>query len=62
MAKCEPRFEIYTDCVSALKVVEEIGRLTLNDAHIVGNTSESATRRGRQGGGHRGRGGGHQSG
>ena len=40
MAKCEPGSEIYTDYINALKVVEEIGRLTLNNARVAGNTSE----------------------
>ena len=57
MAKCEPGSEIYTDCINALQAVEEIGRLTLDHARDVGNTSEPAVRRGRQAGGRQGRGG-----
>ncbi|KAK7848138.1 putative udp-arabinose 4-epimerase 2 [Quercus suber] len=57
MAKCEPGFEIYTDCIKALQSVEEIGRLTLDDARDAGNTSEPAVGRGRQASGRQGRGG-----
>ncbi|KAK7848923.1 hypothetical protein CFP56_004003, partial [Quercus suber] len=57
MAKCEPGSEIYTDCIKALQSVEEIGRLTLDDARNVGNTSEPAVGRGRQASGREGRGG-----
>ncbi|KAK7830846.1 serine/threonine-protein phosphatase 7 long form like protein [Quercus suber] len=57
MAKCEPRSEIYTDYVNALQSVEEIGRLTLDDARAAGNTSELVVGRGRQAGGRQGRGG-----
>ncbi|KAK7857627.1 hypothetical protein CFP56_016500 [Quercus suber] len=57
MAKCEPRSEIYTDCIKALQSVEEIGRLTLDDARDAGNTSESAVGRGRQASGRQERGG-----
>ena len=57
MAKCEPGSEIYTDCINAVKSVEEICRLTLDDARFVGNTSESAVRRGQQAGGRQGHGG-----
>ncbi|KAK7820089.1 hypothetical protein CFP56_039254 [Quercus suber] len=57
MAKCEPGFEIYTDCIKALQSVEEIGRLTLDDARNVGNTSEPAVGCGRQASGREGRGG-----
>ena len=60
MAKCEPGSEIYTDCINALQSVEEIGRLTLDDARAVGNTSQPAVGRGRQAGGLQGQGG-HQS-
>ena len=42
MAKCEPGSEIYIDYINALKVVEEIIRLTLDDAHTAGNTIELA--------------------
>ena len=51
MAKCEPWFEIYTDCINALQFVEEIGQLTLDHAHDMGNTSEPAVGHGRQVGG-----------
>ncbi|XP_065635669.1 uncharacterized protein LOC112039532 [Quercus suber] len=57
MAKCEPGSEIYTDCIKALESVEEIGRLTLDDARVAGNTSEPAVGRGRQASGRQGRGG-----
>ncbi|KAK7845650.1 hypothetical protein CFP56_009085 [Quercus suber] len=57
MAKCELGSEIYTDCIKALESVEEIGRLTLDDARDAGNTSESVVRRGRQASGRQGRGG-----
>nr|POF10191.1 isoform 2 of elongator complex protein 4 [Quercus suber] len=42
MAKCEPGSKIYTDCIKALQSVEEIGRLTLDEARDAGNTSEPA--------------------
>ncbi|KAK7845371.1 hypothetical protein CFP56_009450 [Quercus suber] len=48
MAKCKPGSEIYTDCIKALQSVEEIGRLTLDDARDSGNTSELAIGCGRQ--------------
>ena len=48
MVKCELRFEIYTNYINALQSIEEIGRLTLDDARDVGNTSEPAIGRGRQ--------------
>ena len=48
MAKCEPGSEIYTNCINALQSVEEIGRLTLDHACDVGNTSELTVGRGRQ--------------
>ena len=51
MAKCELGFEIYTKNINALQSIEEIGRLTLDDARDVGNTSELAIGRGRQVGG-----------
>ena len=57
MGKCELGFEIYTDCINALQSVEEIGRLTLDDARNVGNTSESIVGRGWQASGLQGRGG-----
>nr|POE76883.1 isoform 2 of elongator complex protein 4 [Quercus suber] len=60
MVKCEPGSEIYTDCIKALQYVEEIGRLTLDDARDVSNTSEPAVGRGRQASGRQGRRG-HQS-
>ena len=56
MAKCEPGSENYTDCINALQSVEEIGRLTLDHACDVGNTSELTVGRGRQAGGHQGHG------
>ena len=57
MAKCELGSEIYTDCINALQSVEEIGRLTLDHARDVGNTSEPAVRHGRQADGRQGHGG-----
>ncbi|KAK7815601.1 hypothetical protein CFP56_001418 [Quercus suber] len=54
MEKCEPGSEIYNDSV------EELGRLTLDNARTVGNTSEPAVGRGRQAG-RRQRQGGRQS-
>ena len=57
MAKCEPWFKIYTDCINVLQSVEEIGRLTLDDARDVANTSQPAVGRGRQVGGRQGQGG-----
>ena len=51
LAKCKPGSEIHTDFMSALKAVEELSRLTLDDARDVGNTSELAIGRGRQVGG-----------
>ncbi|XP_030957668.1 protein MAINTENANCE OF MERISTEMS-like [Quercus lobata] len=57
ITKCEPESEIYTDCINTLEAVEEIGRLSLDRARYVGNTSEPAVRRGRQTGGRQGRGG-----
>ena len=51
MAKCKPRSEIYINYINALKSVEEICWLTLDDAHTTGNTSELVVRRGRQSGG-----------
>ncbi|XP_030942760.1 serine/threonine-protein phosphatase 7 long form homolog [Quercus lobata] len=57
ITKCEPGSEIYTDCINALQAVEEIGRLSLDHARNVGNTSEPAVRRGRQASGRQGRGG-----
>ncbi|KAF3960027.1 hypothetical protein CMV_015221 [Castanea mollissima] len=56
MAKCEPGSKIYTECINALQSVEEIGRLTLDDARTAGNTSEPAVGRGRQAGGRQGHG------
>ena len=60
MEKCEPGSEIYNDCINALGAVEELGRLTLDDARTAGNTSEPAVGRGRQAG-RRQRQGGRQS-
>ena len=57
MTKCEPRSEIYTNCINALEAIEEIGRLTLDDARATSNTSESVVRRGRQASGRQGHGG-----
>ncbi|XP_050283517.1 uncharacterized protein LOC126723767 [Quercus robur] len=57
ITKCELGSEIYTDYINALQAIEEIGRLTLDHARDVGNTSEPAVRRGRQAGGRQGRGG-----
>ena len=57
MAKCEVGSEIYIDCINALQSVEEIGRLTLDDASDMGNTSQPAVGRGRQAGGRQGQGG-----
>ena len=57
MTKCEPRSKIYTDCINALQYVEEIGRLTLDDARTVGNTSEPALGCGWQASGRQGHGG-----
>ena len=45
MAKCEQGSEIYTDYINALQSVEEIGRLTLDHARDVGNTSQPAVGR-----------------
>ena len=56
MAKCEPGYEIYTDCIIVLQSIEEIGRLTLDHARNVGNTSEPTVGRGRQAGGRQGHG------
>ncbi|KAK7815913.1 hypothetical protein CFP56_000957 [Quercus suber] len=61
MTKCEPGSKIYTDCINALQFVEEISRLTLDDARVVGNISEPAVRCGRQASGRQGHGG-HRSG
>nr|POE66553.1 tetraketide alpha-pyrone reductase 1 [Quercus suber] len=60
MEKCEPGSEIYNDCINALRAVEELGRLTLDDARTAGNISEQAIGRGRQAG-RRQRQGGRQS-
>ena len=60
MTKCEPGFEIHTNYINALKAVEEISRLTLDDARAASNTSEPIVGRGRQTGGHQGHEG-HQS-
>ena len=57
MGKCELGSEIYTDYINALQSVEEIGRLTLDDARDAGNTSEPAIGHGRQASGRQGRGG-----
>ncbi|KAL0000279.1 hypothetical protein SO802_019881 [Lithocarpus litseifolius] len=61
MANCEPGSEIYTDCINALQAVEELSRLTLDDARAAGNTTEPAVGRGRQAGGRQGQGGHRQS-
>ncbi|XP_030924549.1 uncharacterized protein LOC115951506 [Quercus lobata] len=57
IAKCEPGSEIYINSINALQAVKEIGRLTLDHARDVGNTSELAIGRGRQVGGRQGHGG-----
>ena len=57
LAKCKLGSEIHIDCMDALKAVKEIGRLTLDDARAVGNTSEPTTARGWRVGGCRRRGG-----
>ena len=54
MGKYEPGSRIYTDCINALQSVEEISRLTLDDARDVGNTCEPAVGRGRQASGRQG--------
>ena len=51
MAKCELRSKIYTNCINALRSVEEISQLNLDHARDVGNKSEPLIRRGRQAGG-----------
>ncbi|KAK9993090.1 hypothetical protein SO802_022793 [Lithocarpus litseifolius] len=61
MAKFEPGFEIYTECINALQAVEELGRLILDDARTVGNSSVPTVKGGRQVGGRQGQGGRHQS-
>ncbi|KAK9999435.1 hypothetical protein SO802_019038 [Lithocarpus litseifolius] len=61
MAKCEPGSKIYTECINALQAVEELGRLTLDDARAVGNTSVPTIRHGRQAGGCQGQEGCRQS-
>ena len=58
--KCEPRFEIYTDYINALQSVEELGRLTLDDARATSNISEPTVGGGQQAGGRQGQRG-HQS-
>nr|POE58046.1 serine/threonine-protein phosphatase 7 long form like [Quercus suber] len=50
-------FEIYTDCIDALKAVEVSGRLTLDDARVATNTSDPAAGCGQRAGGCRGHGG-----
>nr|POE51449.1 protein involved in de novo 2 [Quercus suber] len=50
MEKCKPGFEIHNDYINALRVVEELGRLTLDDERTAGNTSEPAVGCGRQAG------------
>nr|POE77099.1 hypothetical protein CFP56_65642 [Quercus suber] len=50
MEKCESGSEIYNDCINASRAVEELGRLTLDDACTAGNTSEPAVGCGRQAG------------
>ena len=54
MTKYELGLEIYTDCINALKAVEEIVQLTLDDACATSNISEPAVGRGRQIGGRQG--------
>ena len=58
MGKYEPGSRIYTDCINALQSIEEISRLTLDDARDVGNTCEPAVGRGQQASGRQGHGGG----
>ena len=60
MAKCEPGFKIYTDYINALQSVEELGRLTLDDARATSNISEPTVGGGQQAGGRQGQRG-HQS-
>ena len=57
MTKCDLGSEIYTDCINALQFVEEIGRLTLDNAHNAGNISEPTVGYGQQAGGRQGHGG-----
>ena len=47
MAKCKLGSKIYTNYINALQSIEEIGRLTLDDARDAGNTNEPAIRHGR---------------
>jgi len=47
LAKCEPGFEIHIDCMDALKAIEVIDRLTLDNARAMGNTNEPTTGHGR---------------
>ncbi|KAK7830414.1 protein main-like 2 [Quercus suber] len=54
---CKPSFEIYTDCIDALKAVEVSGRLTLDDARVATNTSDPAAGCGQRASGRRGHGG-----
>ncbi|KAK9995055.1 hypothetical protein SO802_024758 [Lithocarpus litseifolius] len=61
MAKCEPGSEIYTNCINALQAVEELSRLTVDEACAAGNTNEPAVGRGQQVGGYQGQGGRRQS-
>ena len=61
MGKCEPGSELYTNYINALQSIEEIGRLTLDDARNAGNTSELVVGRGRQASGRQGHGGGQSS-
>ena len=56
LVKCEVGPKIHIDCMDALKAVEEISRLTLDNARVIGNMSEPATGHGWQVGGHRGHG------
>nr|POE69157.1 serine/threonine-protein phosphatase 7 long form like [Quercus suber] len=60
MEKCKPGSEIYNDYINALRAIEELGWLTLDDAHTAGNTSEPTLRHGWQAG-RRQRQRGHQS-
>lgn len=42
LAKCDPGFAIHAKCMNALKVVEELSRLNLDNAYDASNTSELA--------------------
>ncbi|KAL0011503.1 hypothetical protein SO802_006611 [Lithocarpus litseifolius] len=61
MVNYELGSEIYTNFINALQAVEELGRLTLDDAHATGIATEPAVGCGRQVGGRQGQGGCRQS-